>query len=238
MTGLPSEPHILVVDDDDRIRTLLSRFLRERGFRVSSAPNAGKALSMLRSLAFDLLILDVMMPGMDGFELTRAVREAHDCPILLLTARGEPEDRIKGLSLGADDYLAKPFEPEELILRVQAILRRMIPKKQGAKRVRFGGWIFELETGQLMQGEARVRLTGGEAALLSALAQSPGEPVDRYLLSERAAGGAGERAIDVQMTRLRRKIEDDPKNPVFLQTVRGEGYKLVAEPVFEAPAGK
>lgn len=238
MTGLPSEPHILVVDDDDRIRTLLSRFLRERGFRVSSAPNADKALSMLRSLTFDLLILDVMMPGMDGFELTRAVREAHDCPILLLTARGEPEDRIKGLSLGADDYLAKPFEPEELILRVQAILRRMIPKKQGAKRVRFGGWIFELETGQLMQGETRVRLTGGEAALLSALAQSPGEPVDRYLLSERAAGGAGERAIDVQMTRLRRKIEDDPKNPVFLQTVRGEGYKLVAEPVFEAPAGK
>lgn len=238
MTGLSPETHILVVDDDDRIRTLLSRFLRERGFRVSSAPNADKALSMLRSLTFDLLILDVMMPGMDGFELTRAVRQGHDCPILLLTARGEPEDRIKGLTLGADDYLAKPFEPEELILRVQAILRRMIPKKLGAKRVRFGGWVFELETGQLSRGEARMRLTGGEAALLTALAQSPGEAVDRYLLSERAAGGAGERAIDVQMTRLRRKIEDDPKNPVFLQTVRGEGYKLVAEPVFETPAGK
>ena len=191
MTGLPPETHILVVDDDDRIRTLLSRFLRERGFRVSSAPNAEKALSMLRSLTFDLLILDVMMPGMDGFELTRAVRQGHDCPILLLTARGEPEDRIKGLTLGADDYLAKPFEPEELILRVQAILRRMIPKKLGAKRVRFGGWIFELETGQLSRGETRVRLTGGEAALLTALAQSPGEAVDRYLLSERAAGGAG-----------------------------------------------
>lgn len=234
MTGLPAETHILVVDDDDRIRTLLTRFLRERGFRVSAAPDAAKALAMLRSLAFDLLILDVMMPGMDGFELTSEVRKNHDCPILLLTARGEPEDRIKGLSLGADDYLAKPFEPEELILRVQAILRRVMPRKQAARRVRFGDWVFDIEAGQLTRGEARVRLTGGEAALLGALAQSAGEAVDRLALSERAAGGAGERAVDVQMTRLRRKIEDDPKDPVFLQTVRGEGYKLVADPVFDS----
>jgi two-component system, OmpR family, phosphate regulon response regulator OmpR len=225
-------PHILVVDDDDRIRDLLTRFLRGRGYRVSSAPEAGKALSMLDALAFDLLILDVMMPGMNGFALTEAVRRTKDCPILLLTARGEPEDRIRGLSLGADDYLAKPFEPEELILRVQAILRRVLPRREAPAAVRFGDWTFELDAQSLTEGDRRVRRPGGEAALLSALAMSAGEPVSRAALAEKGAGSAGERAVDVQVTRLRRKIETDPRDPVWLQTVRGEGYRLVAEPVF------
>lgn len=223
--------HILVVDDDDRIRELLTRFLRERGLRVSAAPDGESALALLSQMRFDLVILDVMMPGVDGFKVTETVRESSDTPILLLTARGEPEDRIKGLSLGADDYLAKPFEPEELVLRVEAILRRARPRRKGPKEVRFGPWAFTLSTGQLAREGAAVRLTGGEAALLTALASEPGEPVSRLTLSERAANGAGERAVDVQITRLRRKLEADPKAPVWVQTVRGEGYKLVAEPV-------
>jgi len=223
--------HILVVDDDDRIRTLLKRFLQERGFRVSTAPDAAKALSTLNSLAFDLLVLDVMMPGMDGFELTEAVRQKNDTPILLLTARGEPEDRIKGLSLGADDYLAKPFEPEELVLRINAILRRAKPAKPTILKVLFGEWSFDLARESLSRDNTITRLTGGETALLSALATSPGQAVSRMTLSERTGGG--ERAVDVQVTRLRRKIETDPKEPLHLQTVRGEGYRLAADPVFE-----
>ncbi len=223
--------HILVVDDDDRIRSLLKRFLQERGYRVSTAPHAEKALATLDALEFDLLVLDVMMPGMDGFDLTRAVRTASETPILLLTARGEAEDRIKGLSLGADDYLAKPFEPEELILRINAILRRTKPVTNAFSQVQFGDWRFDLEREQLHQGETLVRLTGGEAALLSALASSAGQTVSRLTLSERT--GSGERAVDVQVTRLRRKIERDPKEPIHLQTVRGEGYRLVADPLFQ-----
>lgn len=232
-----SAHHILVVDDDDRIRDLLSRFLRERDFRVSSARDGDQALRLLDQMSFDLVVLDVMMPGADGFEVTRQVRAAGPTPVLLLTARGEPEDRIKGLSLGADDYLAKPFEPEELALRIQAILRRSLPQTRGPSAVVFGPWRFALDTSQLTQDDAPVRLTGGEAALLGALAAHPGEPVSRQALSERAAAGAGERAVDVQITRLRRKIEADPKAPVWIQTVRGEGYKLVADPVFESQPG-
>ena len=225
------DAHILVVDDDDRIRTLLKRFLQERGYRVSTAPNADQALSTLNSLAFDLLVLDVMMPGMDGFELTEAIRKRGDTPILLLTARGEAEDRIKGLSLGADDYLAKPFEPEELVLRINAILRRARPTSAAIRQVVFGDWQFDVERESLTQAGQPVRLTGGEAALLAALAASAGQTVSRLFLSERTGGG--ERAVDVQVTRLRRKIEADPKEPLHLQTVRGEGYRLVADPVFE-----
>lgn len=226
--------HILVVDDDDRIRELLTKFLRGRGLRVSAAPDGEKALALLAQMRFDLVILDVMMPGVDGFTVTETVRENSDTPILLLTARGEPEDRIRGLSLGADDYLAKPFEPEELILRAEAILRRSSPRRKGPREVAFGPWVFTLATGQLSREGEPVRLTGGEAALLTALAAQPGEPVSRVSLSERAANGAGERAVDVQITRLRRKLEADPKAPIWVQTVRGEGYKLVAEPVSQA----
>lgn len=236
MTEAERPPHILVVDDDDRIRELLTRYLREQGLRVSAAPNAERALAKLEAVAFDFLVLDVMMPGMDGFELTRRIRERARTPVLLLTARGEPHDRIKGLSLGADDYLAKPFEPEELVLRIRSILRRALPQVRGPSHVAFGPWSFEIAIGQLSRGAERVRLTGGEAALLAALAQSPGRTVSREALAEKAAGGAGGRAVDVQVTRLRRKLEDDPKDPVWLQTVRGEGYKLVAEPVFDGAA--
>lgn len=228
--------HILVVDDDDRIRDLLTRFLRARGLRISSASNGERALALIEQMSFDLVILDVMMPGVDGFEVTRRLREKDDTPVLLLTARGEPEDRIKGLSLGADDYLAKPFEPEELALRIQAILRRAAPQRRGPVAVLFGDWRFTLGTGRLEHAGAPVRLTGGEAALLTALAGQAGDPVSRTALSENAAAGAGERAVDVQITRLRRKLESDPKQPIWVQTVRGEGYKLVAEPVFGEPS--
>jgi two-component system phosphate regulon response regulator OmpR len=225
------DAHILVVDDDDRIRALLKRFLQERGFRVSTAPNAAKALSTLNSLAFDLLVLDVMMPGMDGFELTESIRKTGETPILLLTARGDAEDRIKGLSLGADDYLAKPFEPEELVLRINSILRRAKPASPAISHVDFGEWSFDLGRETLTHNGNIVRLTGGETALLSALAASPGQAVARLTLSERTGGG--ERAVDVQVTRLRRKIESLPKEPLHLQTVRGEGYRLAADPVFK-----
>jgi two-component system phosphate regulon response regulator OmpR len=223
--------HVLVVDDDDRIRDLLTRFLRERGYRVSAASDGEKALALFDQMAFDLIILDVMMPERDGFEVTELIRAKNDTPIILLTARGEPEYRIKGLSLGADDYLPKPFEPEELILRVQAILRRAMPQRSGPKEVVFGPWRFVLATRQLDNDGDPVRLTGGEAALLDALAMEVGEPVSRQTLSEKAANGAGERAVDVQVTRLRRKLETDPRAPVWVQTVRGAGYKLVADPI-------
>lgn len=229
--------HILVVDDDDRIRDLLTRFLRERDLRVSSASDGAKALALFEQMEFDLVILDVMMPERDGFEVTEVIRQKGNTPILLLTARGEPEDRIKGLSLGADDYLGKPFEPEELILRVQAILRRSLPQRTGPKEVVFGPWRFVLATRQLSQEGQSVRLTGGEAALLEALAMNVGEPVSRLSLSEKAANGAGERAVDVQVTRLRRKLETDPRAPIWIQTVRGAGYKLVGDPIL-AEAGR
>ncbi|MFW5661484.1 MAG: response regulator transcription factor [Oceanicaulis sp.] len=229
MTERPA--HLLVVDDDDRIRDLLAKFLRQRGLRVSTARDGAEALALLAQMRFDLVVLDVMMPRMDGFEVTRRVRREDDTPLILLTARGAPEDRIEGLSLGADDYLAKPFEPEELLLRIHAILRRARPAPPPPERVVFGEFAFELATGRLEKDGEAIRLTGGEAALLTALAVQPGRTVSRQTLSDRAANGAGERAVDVQITRLRRKLEADPRAPVWVQTVRGEGYKLVAEPV-------
>lgn len=229
---MQTEPaHILVVDDDDRIRDLLKRFLDQKGFRVTTAADGHKAQSKMTGMDFDLIVLDVMMPGLDGFQLTESVRESRDTPILLLTARGEAEDRIKGLSLGADDYLPKPFEPEELVLRINAILRRARPISGQPKKARFGDFEFDFITGALSSEAGRVRLTGGEETLLRTLAEVAGQTVSRYDLSEQTGGG--ERAVDVQMTRLRRKIEADPKQPVYLQTIRGEGYKLIAELVFE-----
>lgn len=230
MTEL-SDTHILVVDDDDRIRELIKRFLAQRGFRITTAADAGKAQAKMRSMDFDLIVLDVMMPGMDGFELTGKVRETRETPILLLTARGEAEDRIKGLSLGADDYLAKPFEPEELVLRINNILRRARPAGLEHKKVRFGRFQFDISNGSLTEDGAPVRLTGGEETLLKALARDVGQTVSRYDLCELTGGG--ERAVDVQMTRLRRKLEADPRQPVHLQTIRGEGYKLIADAIFE-----
>ncbi|SNT68636.1 response regulator [Paracoccus seriniphilus] len=230
------DAHILIVDDDERIRALLGRFLRKNAFMVTMARDAAQARRLLSGLEFDLIVLDVMMPGEDGFALTRALRQKIQTPILLLTARGDIEDRITGLESGADDYLPKPFEPRELLLRIEAILRR-IPAAETAqpKFLSLGQLRYDTEKGELWQGESIMRLTGTEQALLRKLAASLGEPVSRAeLIEDLGRGGSedgdnSERAIDVQITRLRRKIEADPKEPRFLQTVRGTGYMLMAD---------
>jgi two-component system phosphate regulon response regulator OmpR len=227
--------HILIVDDDARIRTLLQRFLQTRGFWVSAARDAAHARRLLAGLDFDLIVLDVMMPGEDGLSLTRALRATRDVPILLLTARGETEERIAGLEAGADDYLAKPFDPKELLLRINAILRRVPQEVVLPKLLHLGPVRYDLERGELWRGEAPVRLTMTEAALLRIFAARPSEPLTRNQLMEELGANRGivepmqERAVDVQITRLRRKLEDDPRQPRYLQTVRGEGYMLVPD---------
>ena len=222
--------HILVVDDDNRLRSLLQRYLSEQGFRVTTAGNAKEARSKLRSLAFDLLVLDIMMPGETGLDLTRSLRDESAVPILLLTAMGESGDRINGLESGADDYLSKPFEPRELVLRIKSILRRL-PRQdeQPQTEVRFGDFRFDLEREELRQGESFIRLTTAEAGLLKTLARRPGVPVSREDLAGGEKGTANTRAVDVQVTRLRRKIEINPRFPRYLQTVRGTGYVLVPD---------
>lgn len=227
-------PHILVVDDDARLRNLLRRFLVENGFRVSVAADAAKARAHLDSLVFDLIVLDVMMPGENGVELTRSLRAESLVPILLLTAMGETDDRIAGLESGADDYLTKPFEPRELVLRIRTILRRVtVPAEMPAQtetggEVSFGEFRFDPVRNMLWRGEEPVRLTESEGALLAVFAAAPGTVFTREDLAdgEGGVGGGNARTIDVQITRLRRKIEPDPKFPRFLQTVRGRGYVL------------
>ena len=221
--------HILVVDDDVRLRALLSRFLADRGFRVTTAEHAREAREKLRFLQPDLLVLDVMMPGESGLRLTEALRHDQvDVPVLLLTARGGPEDRIAGFEAGADDYLPKPFEPNELVLRIRAILRRSVPSNAVPSRpVQLGSAMFDPERRELSSPNGTVRLTGGEAELLTALARRPHEVLSREELAvSLAMDEAGERAIDVQVTRLRRKIEADPREPRYLITMRGRGYVL------------
>jgi two-component system phosphate regulon response regulator OmpR len=220
-------PHILVVDDDKRLRELLRKYLSEQGFRVTVAADAGDARRRLDGLAFDLIVLDIMMPGENGLELTRALREKDGVPILLLTAMGEPEDRIAGLETGADDYLAKPFEPRELVLRIRTILRRVPAEPAAARReLRFGGFSFDLDRRTLRRGSQEIRLTAGEAALLAALAHAPGQVLSREELGRQSDPAGGSRMVDVQVTRLRRKIETDPRFPRYLQTVRSRGYML------------
>jgi two-component system phosphate regulon response regulator OmpR len=219
--------HLLVVDDDDRLRSLLKEYLTRAGFRVTTARDAAAARRLLDSLAFDLLVLDVMMPGEDGFSLTRWVRGRSAAPILILTARGLAGDRIEGLRLGADDYLGKPFDPQELLLRIEAILRRA-GSAAATPRLSLGAYAFDLERGQLLEGDTPIRLTEGETRLLKRLAQSAHMPIDRLELMDEADDGAG-RAVDVQVTRLRRKIEPDPQAPRYLQTVRGIGYMLTPD---------
>ncbi len=227
--------HILIVDDDARIRTLLQRFLQARGFWVSAARDAGHARRLLAGLDFDLIVLDVMMPGEDGLTLTRALRATREVPILLLTARGETDARIAGLEAGADDYLPKPFDPKELLLRINAILRRVPQEVVLPKLMHLGPVRYDLERGELWRGPEPVRLTITEAALLRIFAARPGEPLTRAQLMEDLGANRGvaepmqERAVDVQITRLRRKLEDDPRQPRYLQTVRGEGYMLVPD---------
>lgn len=228
-------PHLLIVDDDERIRGLLRTFLQRNGFLVSVARDAGHARGILSGLEFDLIVMDVMMPGETGVDLTRALRETLDTPILLLTARGETEDRIAGLEAGADDYLAKPFEPKELLLRINAILRRMpepAPQAVTPKMLNLGPVRYDIERAELMQGDRIVRLTATEVQLMRIFSENLREPVSRARLVEdlgRDTGQAQERAVDVQITRLRRKIEADPKQPRYLQTVRGEGYMLAPD---------
>lgn len=221
-------PHILVVDDDTRLRELLHKYLTEQGFRITAAQDAADARAKLLSFDFDLLVLDIMMPGESGLELTRGLRQASQVPVLLLTAMGEIEDRIAGLESGADDYLCKPFEPRELVLRINAILRRtQVPAPDG--QIAFGDYSFDLARAELRRGEEFVRLTAAEASLLKTLARQPGVPVSRETLSAENPSIGNTRAIDVQVTRLRRKIEENPRFPRHLQAVRGIGYVLIAD---------
>ncbi|HEX9786588.1 MAG TPA: response regulator [Candidatus Binatia bacterium] len=224
-------PHLLVVDDDERLRALLQRYLSGSGFRVTAAADASEARALIKSLTFDALVLDVMMPGESGFDLAESLRAHSDVPILMLTARGEPGDRIEGLERGADDYLGKPFEPRELMLRLSALLRRTRgPDRAPLRQVRMGANVFDLERGELRRGGKIVRLTGSEAQLLKVLAANAGHSFSRSTLCSKL-DIALERSVDVQVTRLRRKIEDDPKLPLYIQTVRGVGYVLVPDSV-------
>jgi two-component system, OmpR family, phosphate regulon response regulator OmpR len=223
-------PHILVIDDDTRLRDLLQRYLREQGFRVTTATDAGDARAKLTSMDFDLLVLDVMMPGESGLDLTRWLRQEARAPVLLLTAMSDTEHRIAGLESGADDYLAKPFDPRELTLRINAILRRaQKPPAAVESEVHFGPFCFDLGRDELRKGGDFIRLTAAETSLLKVLAQQPGEAVSRDRLTAESPVIGTARAIDVQITRLRRKIEQDPKFPRYLQAVRGVGYVLRAD---------
>ncbi|MEL0143632.1 MAG: response regulator transcription factor [Alphaproteobacteria bacterium] len=218
--------HILVVDDDRRLRDLLQRFLTDSGFRVTTASSAAEARDRLTSLRFDLLVLDVMMPGESGLSLTSSLRENTNVPILMLTAMAEPDDRINGLERGADDYLTKPFEPRELVARIRSILRRVAIAAPAPAELRFGELVYDSQR-QLFEGpDGATPLTGAEARLLDILARTPGEAVARDDLQAESGIGGSSRAVDVQVTRLRRKMESDPRNPRYLQTIRGQGYVL------------
>ena len=223
--------HVLVVDDDTRIRTLLHRYLSENGYRVTVAKDAAEARQLMASLDFDFIVLDVMMPGEDGFALTKAIRETSRVPILLLTARGEAGDRIEGFERGADDYLGKPFEPRELLLRIATILRRAgTPIEPVRQVIHLGTCRFDADRGELTRDGKPVKLTSAELQLMRVLAANPGQNFSRSDLSQRM-GAVLERTVDVQITRLRRKIEHDPKLPLYLQTVRGVGYVLMPDRV-------
>lgn len=229
------DAHLLIVDDDERIRMLLHKFLSRNGFLVTGARDAAHARRVLAGLEFDLIVLDVMMPGEDGMTLCRDLRQTLETPIMLLTAKGETDDRITGLEAGADDYLAKPFEPKELLLRINAILRR-VPQVEAAvvapKVLHMGPVRYDIARGEMWNGEDMVRLTATESQLMRIFSASPGEAMTRTHLVEelsRSGGQTQERAVDVQITRLRRKIEVDPKQPRYLQTVRGAGYMLAPE---------
>ncbi|MCA0271236.1 MAG: response regulator transcription factor [Proteobacteria bacterium] len=234
-----AEIHLLIVDDDERIRMLLQKYLIRNGFWVTAARDGGHARRLLAGLDFDLIVLDVMMPGEDGVSLTRDLRRSMATPILLLTARGEADDRIAGLEAGADDYLTKPFEPKELLLRINAILRRTPPQTETRlpRVLQMGPVRYDVDRGEMWRGDDLIRLTATEAALMRIFATRPGEAVSRTQLVEDLgrSGGRGEtaqaqeRAVDVQITRLRRKVESDPKQPRYLQTVRGAGYMLQPE---------
>jgi len=228
---LDEAPHILVVDDDRRLRALLSSFLRKHGYRVTVAASAAEARVFLEGLTFEIIVLDVMMPGESGLDLAASLRQRSEIPILMLTARSETVDRVRGLEAGVDDYLGKPYEPRELLLRIGSILRRTRsgPVDDEESVLRFGPFTFNLERGELRNGDEIIRLTEREREILRLLGANPGMSVSREALSSPGAS-AQERTVDVQINRLRRKIERDPANPLHLQTARGSGYKLVVDP--------
>ncbi len=235
--GAPADDaaHLLVVDDDRRIRALLSRFLTDQGYRVTTAGDAADAMACLKSLAFDLIVLDVMMPGENGFDFAQRLRmdpslDLAQVPILMLTARTETKDRVRGFETGVDDYLGKPYEPRELSLRIASILRRAQPRAAPGPvtQVRFSDFCFDLERGELRQRDEIVRLTDRERDMLRMLAEHAGETVPREALAGSGVAG-NERTVDVQVNRLRRKIERDPANPLHLQTARGAGYRLLVD---------
>ena len=227
--------HLLIVDDDQRIRELLQKYLMRNGFMVSIARDAAQAKRLLKGLAFDLIVLDIMMPEQDGLSLTRELRETIDTPILLLTARNEVEDRISGLEAGADDYLPKPFEPKELLLRIHAILRRMpdvAPPEDTPKMLSLGATRYDVQKGELWEGDTQIRLTSTELELMRIFSKNIGQALSRIELVTqmgREDGNSQDRAIDVQITRLRKKIETNPREPRYLQTVRGSGYMLACD---------
>jgi two-component system phosphate regulon response regulator OmpR len=221
------DSHILVVDDDSRLRQLLSRYLADNGYMVSTAADAAEARRQLASMEFDVIVLDVMMPGENGIDLTRGLRAENDVPILLLTAMGDTQHRISGLDAGADDYIGKPFEPRELLLRIASVLRRTSREApREAKQVRFGRFCFDLDRQELLENGTVVYLTSAEAQLLAILARHKGETLSREAMADLSGSEGNLRTIDVQITRLRKKVEDDPRMPRHLQTVRGRGYVL------------
>ena len=223
--------HVLVVDDDRRLRALLSSYLLKNGHRVTVAATAAEARAFLSGLAFDIVVLDIMMPGQSGFDFAADLRGRSQVPILMLTARGEPHDRVRGLEIGVDDYLSKPFEPRELLLRIGSVLRRTRARPVGTPEssvVRFGRFAFSLERGELRAGDMIVRITEREREMLRLLCANAGVNVSRETLSG-SGGAAQERTVDVLVNRLRRKIEQDPANPIYLQTARGAGYRLIVD---------
>lgn len=232
LSDIDGNRHILVVDDDERLRNLLKRFLAENGYHVSVAADTVEAAAALKNFAFDLIVLDVMMPGQDGISFTTEIRsKPMDLPILLLTARGETDDRVNGLAAGADDYLVKPFDPRELLLRIATILRRSLPPTMPEptrlqQLLRFGPFVFDVERQELKQDGQTVHLTTAELSLLQTLARQPGQPVDRQALGEQSMISGSDRAVDTQIARLRRKLEADPRRPQYLLTMRGAGYVL------------
>jgi two-component system phosphate regulon response regulator OmpR len=234
MTGAKAEalldnaPHVLLVDDDQRIRDLLARYLTENGFRVTPAADAAAARAALRGLSFDLILLDVMMPGESGLDLARDLKATRPIPICMLTARSETEHRIEGLEAGVDDYIPKPFEPRELLLRLRNILKRGEQSSGTREEIRLGPLVFHIGRGELKRDDVSVKLTERERDLLRQFAQRRGLPIQRHELASEGETGS-ERAVDVQINRLRRKIEADPANPVYLQTVRGKGYILYTD---------
>lgn len=227
--SLQQIPHILVVDDDDRLRALLKKFLHDNGFMVTVAADAAEACRKLDRFVFDAMILDVMMPGQSGLELLAEQRSKLAMPVLMLSAMSETDDRIRGLEIGAEDYVTKPFEPKELVLRIRALLRRSPSDARRQSAVTFGKYRFDISSGQLQSDDKMVYLTSNEMALLKALAEKAGQPVSREALGRCIPGVANERSVDVQITRLRKKIEESDGKPVFLQTVRGAGYVLYAQ---------